>query len=453
MSQLQSVLEAGAVSERAAALRHLLAHPLTLASDFPDMFASVLRHRAWLNEWFADHPGWKLAVEPSVFARLHKVSASSDATRGARLPGRSVFDRRRYALLCLVLAACDEVGPQTTLATLAHLVEELSTEGEGIAPFDATSGPERRAFVDALRLLVGLGVLRVRDGDTERYAQSREGDALLDVNERALAHVISAPTPPAFAGAPERLLHEALTETEEGQRLRHRQHAFRRLLDDPVLYFEDLEPDGRAWVDHSRGFLYSVLEEEAGFTVERRAEGLAVVDPSGDTTDTSFPDGGSTSKHAAILLAEQLVQRRRAKGDVVELAEVVKLTRQLHRDFGELCHWSKQYPADEEGCTRLAADALELLESFGLVQRNPGPSSPDSKEGREEQWRVRPALARFRPSAPTRSAHGRGTSAAPTPKQQRRSSGAEVGVRPDRSEIPGARGAGEASPPTQRRRS
>ncbi len=395
MSQLPSVVESEFSSQRAAALRHLLSHPLTLASDFPDVFASVLRHRAWLTGWFADHPGWKLVVEPSAFVRLHKVPASLDATRGARLPGRTVFDRRRYTLLCLVLAACDEVGPQTTLASLARLVEELSAEGDGLAPFDSTSGPERRAFVDALRLLAALGILRVRDGDTEHYAQSREGDALFDVNERALAQALSAPTPPAFAGEPERLLHEPLPETEEGERLRHRQHAFRRLLDDPVLYFEDLTPEAHAWVDHSRGFLYRILEDEAGFSIERRAEGLAAIDPSGDTADTSFPDGGSTSKHAAILLAEQLVRRRMASGERVTLAEVVKLTRQLHRDYGELCHWSKQYPPDEEGCTRLAVDSMELLECFGLV---------NSHEG---HWRLRPALARFRPSAPTRQARAR----------------------------------------------
>jgi cell division protein FtsL len=43
-------------------------------------------------------------------------------------------------------------------------------------------------------------------------------------------------------------------------------------------------------------------------------------------------------------------------------------------------------------------------------------------------------------------APGGSTSAASTPKQQKRSSEAEVGVLPDQSEIPGARGAGESAP-------
>jgi uncharacterized protein (TIGR02678 family) len=392
MTRAAPVTEAARLAERAGAVRWLLAHPLTLAVDAPEPFTQVVRHRAFLTDWFADHAGWKLAVEPAAgLARLHKIPAASDPTRGARLTGRAPFDRRRYVLLCLVLAVCDEAGGQTTLASLARGVAELGGEVAGVAAFDATSGSERRALVDALRLLAELGVLRLRDGDAERYAQTAEGDALFDVNERALSHLVAAPVPPALAGDPARLLAEPEPESEEGQRLRHRHHAVRRLLDDPVLYFDDLPAETFDWVDHGRAYLYRLLQHDAGLLVERRAEGLAAIDPSGDTADPSFPDGGSTVKHAAILLAEQLVRRRTGHGERAPADEVVALTRGLHADHGEACHWSKLYPADAEGCARLADEAMELLESFALVARD------------ADGWRIRPAIARFRPGAPTRS--------------------------------------------------
>ncbi|HEX9604336.1 MAG TPA: TIGR02678 family protein, partial [Myxococcales bacterium] len=260
MSELQSVLDSERTTQRTAALRHLLGHPLVLAVDAPEAFASIVRHREWLSTWFAEHPGWKLSVETAAgFARLHKIPAVPDATRPAHAPGRPAFDRRRYALFCLTLAALDDVPSQTTLATLARLVEELSAEEDGVPGFDPTSSAERRAFVDALRLLGASGVLRLRDGDDERYAQSREGDALFDVNERLLSQLISAPVPPAFACEPDRLLEEPWPDTEEGQRQRARQHVLRRLLDEPVLYYEDLEPRAFEWIDHSRGFVYRLL--------------------------------------------------------------------------------------------------------------------------------------------------------------------------------------------------
>ncbi|HLL52761.1 MAG TPA: TIGR02678 family protein [Myxococcaceae bacterium] len=392
MSELKSVLESQRGSERAAAVRRLLASPLVLAADEPEAFGSILRHREWLSTWFADHPGWKLVVEPAAgFARLHKVPAVPEATRPAHAPGRPAFDRRRYALLCLTLAVLDDVASQTTLARLAALVEEASAEEEGVSPFEPTSASERRAFVDALRLLGGLGVLRLRDGDAERYAQNRDGDALFDVNERLLSHLVSAPVPPALASGPERLLDEPWPDTEDGQRQRARQHVLRRLLDEPVVYFEDLDPRAFDWFDHSRGFVYRLLHEDAGFTVERRKEGLAAVDPAGETTDTLFPDGGSTLKHAALLLMEQLARLYKRGESPVRQDVIERLVRQLQRDQGELCHWSKQYSADEPGSCRLAVDALELLEGFGLVSRTEDGTS----------WRVRPAAARFAAGAPT----------------------------------------------------
>ena len=390
MSQLSSVLEAERLAERSRALKHLLAHPLTLAVAHPEAFTWVVRHRQWLVEWFSEHAGWRLFVEPAAgFARLHKVPAVADATRAAHAAGRADFDRRRYTLFCLALAAFDEVGSQTTLMTLASRVEELSREDGDLQPFDTTAGSERRAFVDVLRLLLELGVLRVREGDAERYALSRDSDALFDVKERVLAHLSSSPVPPAFAGAPERLLDEPFPDTDEGQKQRHRVHVLRRLLDDPVLYFDELEPSAFEWLDHARGWLYRVLEQEAGFTVEKRLEGLAAVDPSGLTADTSFPDGGSTAKHAAILLAEQLVRLQKKGEGRLSRAEAVELTRKLHQDFGERCGWSKQYPKDDDGCSRLADEALRLLEAFALV----------APEG--DGWRARPAIARFRPGTPT----------------------------------------------------
>jgi uncharacterized protein (TIGR02678 family) len=224
---------------------------------------------------------------------------------------------------------------------------------------------ERRAFVDVLRWLVSQSVLRLRDGDAERYARAHDGDALYDVSERLLAQLVSCPVPPSLASAPDRLLDEIHPDTDEGERLRARQHALRLLCDEPVVYLGELPPRAAEWLEHGRGFVYRLIEDDLGMVVERRREGVAAVDPAGVVTDTRFPDAGSTVKHAALLLAEQLVERRRAVGDVPAAenwaVERMGLLAAAHGDA-----WSKQY-AGAEGIQRLAGDALALLEAFRLV--------------------------------------------------------------------------------------
>ncbi|HET9598165.1 MAG TPA: TIGR02678 family protein, partial [Anaeromyxobacteraceae bacterium] len=274
MSDALRAREEAIASERRRALRRLLREPLLLEARDPDAFAAVVRHRAALGRWFAEHAGWSLVVEAGAgYARLMKRSGRRDTTRPARPRGRPAFDRRRYTLLFLALAALDDGPPQTTLARLAESVRDLSLEDPSLAPFDPDQHGERAAFVDVLRLLDELGVLVLRDGDAERYARSREGDALYDVRERLLGQLLAAPVPPSLAGSPERMMEEERAHTEEGERVEARHAVFRRLLDEPVVYLDDLPPRAREWLEHGKGFLYERLEGDVGLVVERRREG------------------------------------------------------------------------------------------------------------------------------------------------------------------------------------
>jgi uncharacterized protein (TIGR02678 family) len=432
--------EATRVAEKRRAVRALLARPLLLGERDREAFAAVVRHRADLARWFAELPGWSLLVEPaSGYARLFKRPARTDPTRPASAPGKAPFDRRRYTLLCLALAALDRAGAQTTLARLAEAVREISLDeapaeleepvrpstGSGrtdraiapfdprpsdgaiaspdprrtdgaIAPFDPDSAAERHAFVDVLRLLEDLGLIAFRHGDVEGYARAREGaDALYDVRERLLGALLSAPLPPALAGTPERMVEEERAQTEEGERLRARQTVFRILLDDPVLYLDDLDPRSREWLGHGSGFAYERLEEDVGLVVERRAEGLAGIDPEGTLSDSTFPEGSSTVKHAALLLCEWLADRARAARaggaaagtGTVPWPEVVGRVAACRADCGQA--WSKEYGGDD-GDERLARDAVATLEAFGLARRSPDGVS------------ARPAAARFAPAPAAR---------------------------------------------------
>lgn len=385
MSSLGLRLETTVRHERTTALRALLAHPLVTV-DAP-VFALIVRHRAWLSEWLAENPGWKLVVDTEAgFARLHRVPAVARGTHVAEVDGRR-FERRRYVLLCITLAALDRIqSRQTTLAQLAQAVDELSRDTPGCQRFDATSFSERRAFVDVLRWLVGESVLRLRDGDAERYARAREGDALYDVSERLLGQLLSCPVPPSLAREPGRLLDEQHAPTDDGERSRARQHALRLLCDEPVVYLGELGPRAADWLEHGRAFIYRLVEDDLGMQVERRREGVAAVDAAGEVTDTRFPDAGSTVKHAALLLAEQLVLRRREVGDgPVPAAWVAGRVALLAGAYG--ASWSKQYEG-AEGLSRLAGEALTLLEAFRLVAVSSAGVTP------------LPAIARFAPAAP-----------------------------------------------------
>ncbi len=374
-----------AATERRRALRLLLSQPfLTDQGPDPETFGLVRRHQPWLVKWFGEQMGYRLTVEPQL-ARLYKRPAAGARPRAARTSSRETFDARRYALFCLVLAALERVEVQTVLSELAEQVQVLAASEEGVRRFDLERFAERHAFVDAVRLLVSLGVLARADGDEQRFLH-QEGDVLYDVDNRRLGRLLAAPQPPSLAESPEDLLAEVYPETDEGANRALRHGLMRRLVEEPVLYLADLSEAERAYLASQRPFLVSQAQAASGLTVEVRQEGLALIDPTGVMTDVAFP-GTGTAAHAALLLAGFLAARGRAAGVrvVVSKSELEAELLRLQGQYGKL--WAKSY-AEQEGLGRLLAEALDRLVQMGLVTLFP--------EGVEP----RPAIARFEPAPP-----------------------------------------------------
>lgn len=392
MTDLRTELDRAAREQRETAIRRLLTHPLLGQREQPDGYAAVVAQRHALAAWFADHTGWSLVVDESGgFARLHKVPAHPDRSRPATA-GQAArpFDRRRYSLLCITLLVLDRGAAQTTLQHLADEITVRTREAEGITAFDPTRITERRALVDVLKLLTDLGVVRERDGSTDAYADATTSDALLDVDDRRIAQMIAAPNAPSLVDDPADLPTEVYPDTDEGRRQRDRHQVVRRVLDDPVVYYDDLSPGEREWLRHSLRFVHDLVTDDVGALVERRAEGLLLVDPDRVLTDETFPDGRSTVKHAALLLAELLTTHARAHGpdNVVTDDLAIAWCAELLADYGTRCRWSGTYRGVDGGDALLADDAFALLARFGLVTRADG------------GWRPRPAIARYAPGTP-----------------------------------------------------
>jgi uncharacterized protein (TIGR02678 family) len=373
MAALEDVLDRNRQDERRRALRALLARPLLHADHAA--FPLVRRHAEALREWLARETGWALQVEAD-FARLHKAPADHrDATRSAppdhRRSGTPPFDRRRYALLCLALADLERGEGQITLGRIGAAVVEGAADPvlrEAQLRFALETREERRDLVAVVRLLLALGVLGRVAGDEEAYI-TREKDVLYDVNRRVLSSLLviargpSLIPPALLAGTLDQRL-AALTrrfvpDTPEARNRALRQSLTRRLLDDPVVYWDELPEEERAYLVSQRAAIAGRIQEAAGLVPEVRAEGLAMVDPAGDLTDERMPSEG-TEGHVTLLIAERLA---RAEGPVpiTELEAAIGRWREQFRTY-----WKKA--AQLSGAERdLCRQALERLTALRLV--------------------------------------------------------------------------------------
>jgi uncharacterized protein (TIGR02678 family) len=363
---LTDTLAADRIQALTGIRRRLLADPLLHRANEPELWPAVLRYGADLARWFAVNLGWRLVVDPTGgFARLHKIAARPDPTRPARLNDIPLTPRK-YTLLFLACAALDEQPRQTTLSVLSENVAELSAAEDPIPTFDpSNSHSDRIAFAGAIKWLAANRIITVRDGNLDDYATDPTADALLDVNDRLLAHLLSCPTSPALVADPIDVLHEVYPAGAAGDIARAGHRVLRRLADDPLVYHDDLDAAERDWLG-PRWQVANRVAAELGLTLERRAEGFAAVDPSiGEpVTDDRFPNAGSTVAHCALLLAEFLVDRHRAARfpgegrdaaapEPVPISELVAHVRVLIGDYAARCGWA-QWVLEEDPAPSVA---------------------------------------------------------------------------------------------------
>jgi uncharacterized protein (TIGR02678 family) len=384
MSQLANQLVVAEREDVARGIRLLLATPLIVEGVAPDAFDLIRRRHEPIRRWFDYYCGWAVSVEPRLgYARLVKVRTATDPSRPARRPrsGRAPFDRRRYVLLCVVAAELLGV-PVTTIGLLADRITHATTADPVVGNFDTASRGERMAFVDVLRTLESFGVLEVVDGATDSFVESADAKVLYRVDATLLLRLLAAPIGPSQLGLPpaevalrfDELLiavtrerryghpsgrHQDAAGTSAVQRnlwLRH--SIFRRLIDDPVLYFDDLTKDERAYLASPTGRqLLRRAAEQAGFVLEERAEGVLLVDVDGIATDFRFPDDAGNAKVAALLLLDSIT------APITTDQLLVAATGLLDR----FPRWAKSYRTDD-GAQTLLTDALAVLTAFGLVR-------------------------------------------------------------------------------------
>ena len=336
-------------TERQRAFRALLRSPLLpAAGDTAEEYNLVRRHSAWLNEWLRKFPAWTLDIHKEA-ARLRKVPPDLlDETRPAvdRASG-TWFSRRRYAFLCLALAALERSDAQTTIEQIAQGVVEFATMDRALAEagveFDIGNYDHRRDLVHAVRLLVDRDVLNRVQGDEAEFLNrnrtSCRAETLYDINRPILALILnvsrSASTievmqqtmTESFTQRVSRLIDDPKAETEDARSRQIRTRLVRALLDDPILYFQDLNDEERIYLEQHRGYLLRQVCEATGLLAEVRREGIALVDDQGSLTDIQMGEGGTDSHLSSLLVRWFAECFRSCAGAVTPLPEIEEYVR------------------------------------------------------------------------------------------------------------------------------
>jgi uncharacterized protein (TIGR02678 family) len=352
-----------AAIERRMAARHLLAHPLSCVEHDPEVFRFIRRHEEELDRWFTQRLGYRLHLGADA-ARLFKTGAVP-GHRPLRAGSGRPFHHLEYILLTLAVAAT-VAGPSiVSLRDLIDLIRSAAAEVDIALAGDVT---ERRALVTALRWMVEHGLATELYSHVDAYATDEAADAVLKMRPERIAMLAQS----VVSSDADQLLRRADRRDNTRQWLRA------RLVEDPVVYRDDVSEMEWAELRRRLGDEERYLEEMFGLVLEARAEGVAAIDPRGDLADQPFPAGG-TEGHAALLLIGAL---RARNTEWWPEAEVIQQARHFAEEH--VRHWSKELVGAPE---RLARRAIDLLVEVRLAERRDDPPGV----------RLLPAAGRFAP--------------------------------------------------------
>src|SRR5712691_11779250 len=288
------------------AVRLVLTNDLiTAARPRAGALEAVLRWADLIARDFAELLGYTLIATAHQVRLVRRIDVL-DATQRSVFVARSgrPFDRRRLAYLCLVLAVFQRSRVEISLADLVRAFTPTAN-AIGSLGFEATITEHRRAVVDVLDWLADHGALRLSDGSAENWAHDSEReDALYDIDHDICASLFRPARPIQHLSGAVGLLDVADVSTKRSaQREAAARRARRLLLEHPVLYYATLDNQTAAALRGSE--LADNLARLTGLVVERRAEGVMLVDPTGRFTDQPFPGrGGAVNRTAGLLLAK-----------------------------------------------------------------------------------------------------------------------------------------------------
>jgi len=424
-------------------MRMVLRHPL-ITARFPDdkSLNRVRRFAASLRRDLAEAFGYRLETHGTTM-RLVRAKDLVDGTQPIRSRTDRPFDRQRYAYLMLCLAVLGRCGIQTTVSELADMVAADANRIAGLG-MDVDRHADRRAFVDAVGWLEDRGAVATAEGSSQAWVtDSRTGEALLDIERDVVLALFRPPRTVQAVSGVMGLMDQSMATSGNEQRRLAAQRARRAVAEQPVVYFRDVDD---AIANHLRGTaLAEDMQRLMGLRLERRAEGVLLVDTTAGFSVERFPSTGAAAQAAILLLVElcdrindpdrpQIQQiaapsradRQAAIAAAVDVGLPAATQIVLAADdqspatmdsSGEqqrlpfvtdsflndtvvaiLSRYPKSFGADwRADPQRLCAEAVGLLERFGCVQTIPGGVLVLPLAGR---YRNTVAQAKTRPTAP-----------------------------------------------------
>ncbi|TYC87594.1 TIGR02678 family protein [Acetobacterium wieringae] len=347
-------------------LELLLDHYWVVKDDDKDVFYrvkdSIPEFKSFLNEKL----GYGIIINQYLI-KLEKIPGSAESFMGIQ----EFNHPREYVLLCLLLMFLEDRSRDEQFV-LSEITEFIAGNNIGKEKIDWTQYSHRKHFIKVLRFAQTLGLMKVNDGDDQKFAYHDDAEVLYE--STGLSRYFVRHFTADIMGFANYLDMENAEwgDLNADRGVIRRQRVYRKLLMEPVVYSQGTEDVDYDYIKKQRGLMEADFSKYLEYSLHVHKNGAMLVVPAEKNIQDGFPNTKAICDITLLLVAqireslsEKKLQINPAGGITLSRVAFDEQVAVLKEKTGN--NWSKEFR--EMSPVGLAEKLVAYLEEFKMLRQ------------------------------------------------------------------------------------
>jgi uncharacterized protein (TIGR02678 family) len=344
------------------ALQLLFDHYWILRTDQPEWYQQIREREKVLRRYLDEKFGLRLIIHRH-FVKLEKVPVEPQTWMGIQ----HFQDPMDYAIFSCALSFLEGKAIDEQFL-LSEFCDNIRAEYPGDIPLDWTIYMHRKSLIRAVQKLTEFKLMRIIDGDVNKFDNDQEQEALYEVTTYSRYFMRSYPEDLFHYTDWKDILSEEWKLQGDDER---RKRVYRQLFMSPVIYRNGQNDPDFLYLRNYRNRINDDIEKHSPyqFSLYKNAAMLTVAEPK--SYQTIFPDQKASSD--LILQVSNVIHSQKEKYLPNEWGGILLTEGEFEQLIGELKivnsnGWVKAYR--EATVSLICKDLLQVMESWLMAEVN-----------------------------------------------------------------------------------
>ncbi len=336
-----------------------------IKDDNKELYYNLRDKIANIRSFVTDKLGYQTIITPELI-KLEKLPGKAEEWMGIE----SFDSPMEYGFLCLLLMFLEDKGKEEQFL-LSEITEYIEGTFPGDEKIDWTLYKHRRHLIKVLRLALGMGIMKLNDGDEQRFSNDYEVEVLYEntgISKYFVRH---------FTGnimnynTIEDLENDEWVSMDKDRGVIRRNRVYRRLIMSPAAYSEGVEDQDYLYIKNYKNMLETDINKYLDAQLHVHKNGAFLILDEDKYNKYAFPESKTISDitlHMCRIIVEKIKEGtlKRSENDIITISShsFLSLVKELMEKYSS--GWSKEYR--EMNVDNLYEEIKGYMKKFSMLE-------------------------------------------------------------------------------------